>query len=73
MFKKDATGSAASNEEEKNSGKEKKKRRKREKVKPTDIVKPIPAQTEEESEQRKKTPKGLPTHWGAKVSWLSVV
>ena len=42
--------------------------KKRDKMKPTDILKPVPAQTGSESDARKKAPKGLPSHWGPKVS-----
>ena len=68
MFKKGKTENVVTDNKEKQSpDKEMKNKRKREKVKPTDIVKPVAAQNEEESEQRKKIPKGLPSHWGPKV------
>lgn len=61
MVKKDVAETKSS-PENKNKGKKGKN------VKPTDIVKPVPVLTEEDSEQRKKIPKRLPSHVGAKVS-----
>ena len=46
----------------------KKKSKRKTKIKPTDILKPVPAQTGEQADTRKKIPKGLPSHWGPKVS-----
>ena len=66
MFKKVAQDlPAVGNVQEKSP---KKKSRRKDKIKPTDILKPVPPQTDEEADTRKKMPKGLPSHWGPKVS-----
>ena len=66
MFKKVAQSSPADGNTEEKSPK--RKSRRKNKINPTDILKPVPAQTDEEADTRKKMPKGLPSHWGAKVS-----
>ena len=67
MFKKAAQKNLqdVGNVEEKSP---KRKSKRKDKNKPTDILKPVPAPTEEEADTRKKMPKGLPSHWGPKVS-----
>ncbi len=56
-------GDSSLNKEEKSS----KRQRRKNKTKPTDKVKPVPAEGDAESAERKKMPKKLPSQRGAKV------